>query len=57
MKQLLQSLPHCHRFIPVFGAKRIPRAIWLCALLVNPALLADFGKIFLRIVLPILSAP
>jgi hypothetical protein len=34
MKQLLQSLSHCHRFILVFGAKRIPRAIWLCALLV-----------------------
>jgi hypothetical protein len=34
MKQILQSLPHCHRFILVFGAKRIPRAIWPCAFLV-----------------------
>ena len=34
MKQLLQSLAHCHRFSPVFGAKRIPRAISLFALLV-----------------------
>ena len=33
MKQLLQLLPRYHGFILVFGAKRIPRAILLCALL------------------------
>ena len=34
MKQLLQSLPHHHGFILVFGPKRIPHSTWLCALLV-----------------------